>query len=181
MNIFRRHITDADIIWLIDEIVGSFESTGPGKGLPLGNLTSQLLVNVCMNEFDQFVKHGLKHKFYIRYANDFVIMNEDKNVLMEALPKVHDFLEERLKLTLHPNKIFLKTVASGVDFLGWVHFPHHRVIRTVTKKRMFKKIIDSQEKPEVVQSYLGLLNHGNGWKLQQRIIKLKQPNQESKI
>jgi len=172
IGIVKRHISDADTIWLIETVVGSFQSTGPGRGLPLGNLTSQLLVNVYMNEFDQFVKHGLKQKHYIRYADDFVIMHHDKGVLMEVLPKVHDFLEERLKLSLHPNKIFLKTAASGVDFLGWVHFPHHRVLRTTTKKRMFKKISDSEKKPEVVQSYLGLLSHGDANDLKKKIAGL---------
>lgn len=174
IGIVKRHISDPDIIWLIETVVGSFQSIGPGKGLPLGNLTSQLLVNVYMNEFDQFVKHGLKQKYYIRYADDFVIMHHDRGVLMEVLSKVHNFLEERLKLSLHPDKIFLKTIASGVDFLGWVHFPYYRVLRTTTKKRMFKKIGDSVKKPEVVQSYLGLLSHGNSWNLRQRI---KIPNQ----
>ena len=169
MDIFRRHMSDTDTVWLIGEIVRSFQSTGPGKGLPLGNLTSQLLVNIYMNEFDQFVKHGLKQKFYIRYADDFVIMHEDRGVLMELLPKIHDFLHHRLKLTLHPDKIFIQTAASGVDFLGWVHFPHHRVLRTVTKKRMFKKIRESEQKPETVQSYLGLLTHGDSWELRQKI------------
>ncbi|MEK7553011.1 MAG: reverse transcriptase/maturase family protein, partial [Patescibacteria group bacterium] len=169
LSILRQRITDRDTLWLLERVISSFYSVRSGLGLPLGNLTSQLLVNVYLNEFDQFVKHGLKQKYYIRYADDFVIMHHDKGMLMEVLPKVHDFLEERLKLSLHPNKIFLKTAASGVDFLGWVHFPRHRVLRTATKKRMFKKIRDSKKKPETVQSYLGLLQHGNGWKLERQI------------
>jgi hypothetical protein len=58
---------------------------------------------------------------------------------------------------------------AGGDFLGWVHFYHHRVLRTTTKKRMFKKLKASAMKPEVVQSYLGLLRHGDAWKLAQKI------------
>lgn len=169
IQIFKRHIQDVDIVWLIESVVKSFESTGPGKGLPLGNLTSQLLVNVYMNEFDQYVKHVLRVKHYIRYADDFVIMHHNKRVLEDTLPKIRDFLGEKLRLSLHPDKVFIKTIASGVDFLGWVHFPYYRGIRTTTKKRMFKKIKDSRNKPEVVQSYLGLLSHGNGKKLTQKI------------
>lgn len=169
IQIIKRHVSDTNTIWLVERIIESFQSTGSGKGLPLGNLTSQLLVNVYMNQFDQFVKYELKQKYYIRYADDFVIMHHNKGILIDILPKIQSFLSEHLKLSLHPNKVFIKTVASGVDFLGWVHFPHRRVMRTTTKKRMFKKIKDSQEKPEVVQSYLGLLSHGNGWKLQQKV------------
>ena len=170
IEIMKRHITDFDIIWLIEKVVESFASTGPGKGLPLGNLTSQLLANVYMNEFDQFVKHELKQPHYIRYADDFVFMHHDKGVLMEVLSEVQDFLEERLKLTLHPNKIFLKTASSGVDFLGWVHFPHHRILRTTTRRRMMKHLSGNPSK-ESTASYLGMLGHGNTYKIREHITK----------
>ncbi|HCY18108.1 TPA: hypothetical protein DHT42_02855 [Candidatus Nomurabacteria bacterium] len=137
--------------------------------MPLGNLTSQLLVNVYMNEFDQFVKHKLRVKYYIRYADDFVVLSDSKNYLENLLPKINDFLNESLKLSLHPDKVFIKTIASGVDFLGWVHFPKHRVLRTTTKRRMLKKLKDNP-KNETLQSYLGLLKHGNAYKLS-KIIK----------
>jgi len=173
MNIFKRHINDSETVWLIERIIESFQSTGSGKGLPLGNLTSQLLVNVYMNEFDQFVKHKIKLKHYLRYADDFVIMYHDKKVLMDVLPKVQSFLNDQLKLLLHPDKVFIKTAASGVDFLGWVHFPYHRVIRTTTKKRMFKKIETSGQKSEVIQSYLGLLSHGNANTLIKKVTEIQ--------
>jgi len=169
IEIVKRHISDPDTIWLIKRVVESFQSTGLGKGLPLGNLTSQLLVNVYMNEFDQFVKHGLKQKYYLRYADDFIIMHHDRGVLLEVLFKVYDFLEERLKLTLHPNKISLKTASSGVDFLGWVHFPDHRVLRTTTRQRMERRLEVTNHAPATVTSYLGLLSHGNTEKLQWRL------------
>ncbi len=169
LKTLEKHIPDRDIVWLVSEIVKSFNSGSSGKGLPLGNLTSQLLVNVYMNEFDQFVKHGLRQEYYIRYADDFVIMGHDEGALMETLPKLGDFLGENLKLTLHPDKVFIKTISSGVDFLGWVHFPNHRVLRTATKKRMFRNIKAKNGKEVTVSSYLGMLRHGNGWGLRQRI------------
>lgn len=175
IQIVEKHISDPDVLWLTSRVVGSFQSTGLGKGLPLGNLTSQLLVNVYMNEFDQYVKHVLKQKYYIRYADDFVIMHHDKNILENILPKVQGFLSEKLKLTLHPNKVFLQTANSGVDFLGWVHFPNHRVLRTNTKKRMFKNVGCCKGNEAVINSYLGLLSHGNAHKLSRVVesIRLK--------
>ncbi len=149
-----------------------FYSTEKGKGLPLGNLTSQLLVNIYMNEFDQFVKHKLKVKYYIRYADDFVIMSEDKKYLEKLLIEIKEFLTEKLKLKLHPDKVYIKTLASGVDFLGWVNFPNHRVLRTSTKRRMFKKIREVGGKEEVFQSYLGMLGWEDGYKLEQKILNL---------
>ena len=137
-------------------------------GLPLGNLTSQLLVNIYMNEFDQFVKHKLKVKYYIRYADDFVILSQDRKYLEKILEQMQEFLKINLKLTMNPNKVFIKTIASGVDFLGWVHFPKHRVLRTSTKKRMLRNLKKNQKLNTVV-SYLGMLSHGNGYKLKEKI------------
>ena len=114
------------------------------------------------------VKHKLKAKYYIRYADDFVIFSHDKAWLEEVLPRIADFLKERLKLQIHPDKIYLKTLASGVDFLGWVHFPDHRVLRTTTKRRIIKNLKISQ-KTETIASYLGLLKHGNTNKLKNMI------------
>jgi hypothetical protein len=71
-----------------------------------------------MNEFDQWIKHTMKIKYYIRYADDFVIFSRDKDYLLELTPKIADFLDESLKLCLHPNKVFIKTIASGIDLLG---------------------------------------------------------------
>ena len=170
ISIFKRHVSVQDIVWLIENIVGSFQSTGIGKGLPLGNLTSQLLVNVYMNEFDQYVKHILKQTYYIRYADDFVLMHHDKNVLADLLPKIGEFLSNNLKLSLHPDKVFIKTFASGVDFLGWVHFSNHRVLRGATKKRMFRNL-DREVTKEMIQSYSGLLSHGNGYELK-KLVKI---------
>jgi len=121
-----------------------------------------------MNEFDQFVKRELKVKYYIRYADDFVILQNDKIYLENVLAKMTEFLENKLKLQMHPDKVYIKTIASGVDFLGWVQFPHHRVLRTSTKKRMFKNI-QNNPKPETIQSYLGMLRHGNTQKLQKML------------
>lgn len=169
LDILEGFVADRDIILLVGEIVSSFHSAKSGVGLPLGNLTSQLLVNIYMNEFDQFVKHELKAKYYIRYADDFVFMSHDREWLEGIIPKLHEYLAYRLKLTIHPDKIYIKTVASGLDFLGWIHFPDHRVLRTVTKRRMFKNLQEKKGKAETVQSYLGLLRHGNTHKLKEKI------------
>ena len=168
INILDGYVVDKNIVWLLRQIIESFYSTERRKGLPLGNLTSQLLVNVYMNEFDQFVKHRLNQKYYIRYADDFVFLDEDKDILRRVFAEVEKFLNTHLKLYLHPDKVFIKTFSSGVDFLGWVHFSDYRILRTATKKRMFKKL-NRRAKEEVVQSYLGLLSNGNGTKLQNKI------------
>lgn len=114
-----------------------------------------------MNEFDQWMKHVVKAKYYIRYADDFTILHTDKTYLENLIPTISQFLDEKLKLSLHPDKVYIKTFASGVDFLGWVHFPDHKVLRTSTKKRMFRNLKMSENNKNVLQSYVGLLSHGN--------------------
>ena len=166
--VLSKYISDSGVLELLKIIVSSFNSGKIWVGLPLGNLTSQLLVNIYMNEFDQFVKHWLGVKYYIRYADDFVIMSNDKEYLQKLIPHLQRFLIERLKVSLHPHKLFIKTYASGADFLGWVHFPHHRVLRTVTKKRMLRNLGDDLKEGSRT-SYLGLLKHGNTHKLQNQI------------
>lgn len=168
-EIIKDCIPDQDIVWLLSRVIGSFHSNQKGVGLPLGNLTFQLLVNIYMNEFDQFMKHKLKAEYYIRYADDFVIFSRDKAWLEGLLPLISDFLWTRLRLTLHPHKVSITTVASGVDFLGWVHFPDHRVLRTTTRRRVFRGIERTNGKRETVQSYLGLLKHGNTQKLRMQV------------
>jgi RNA-directed DNA polymerase len=163
-EILRTYIADEETLWLLGRVIESFSSGETGRGLPLGNLTSQLLVNVYMNEFDQFAKHNLKARHYLRYADDFVFFSEDRIWLESLIPRIEVFLRDRLKLELHPKKVSIQTLSSGVDFLGWVHFFDHRVLRTSTKKRMFRALIENA-KPERRESYIGLLSHGNSQKL----------------
>ena len=178
-KILQSHIPDRNIVWLLQKVIQSFCTrqlthdrglvVKNARGLPLGNLTSQLFCNIYMNEFDQFVKHKLKAKYYIRYADDFVILSADTNRLVRQIDQIRLFLKEKLSLELHPNKIFLKTLASGMDFLGWVNFPDHRVLRSASRRRMVRRLKESQGY-ETLQSYLGLLGHGNAYKLRQKII-----------
>ncbi len=156
-----------DIINLLKEIIFSFKP----DGLPLGNLTSQLFANVYLNEFDQFVKHELKVKYYIRYADDFVFLSRDKNHLENMIPLIGSFLQNELKLTLHPNKIYMKKLNSGVDFLGWINFFGYRILRAKTRNRMLKRIKENL-KMEMIASYFGVLKHGKDYKTKNKILNL---------
>ncbi len=164
-SILAKRITDRRTSGLLQEIVGSFNSGQTGKGLPLGNLTSQLLVNMYLNEFDQYVKRDLKVKHYIRYADDFVLLSRDRNELVKTLLYMIVFLRSKLTLELHPDKVSLATFASGIDFLGWVHFPHQRVLRTTTKRRMIRNCDGLDCSSAIVQAYRGLLTHGDTYGL----------------
>jgi len=171
-NILDSYIPDKNILWLLDNVIDSYHNKKQkGVGLPLGNLTSQLFANVYMNVFDQWVKHRLKAKHYIRYADDFVFFGTDKTQLHSLIEPVRIFLLNELNLTLHPKKISQKTLYSGMDFLGWVNFSQYKKLRCKTKERMFRKLAD-KPKDEVFQSYLGLLSHGNTYQIEKDLRNL---------
>ncbi|MEX1130521.1 MAG: reverse transcriptase/maturase family protein [Candidatus Woykebacteria bacterium] len=179
LGFLEAKIKDPDLIHLFREIVGSYE-VEVGKGLPIGNLTSQLFANVYLNPLDQFVKHKLKVKYYVRYTDDFVLLSQDENYLLEIIEHLKNFLNSELKLSLHPNKVSLRKLSQGIDFLGYVSLPYHQVLRTRTKKRIFRKIkekallykassISSETLDQSIQSYLGVLKHANTYGLEQNL------------
>lgn len=169
LDILSEYIPDQNIMSLLTNVIDSFHSERRrGVGLPLGNLTSQLFSNVYLNVFDHWIKHKLKAKYYVRYADDCIVLSQDKKWLEKIIFQIEDFLLMKLGLVLHPSKIILKTFSSGMDFLGWTHYPHHKTIRKQTKKRMFRKIYN-QPTPEIMQSYLGLLSHGKTYKIRNEV------------
>jgi len=165
INLIKKKIKDENVIWLINKVVRSFP-----KGLPLGNITSQLFANVYLNELDQFIKHKLKIKYYIRYCDDFVILSNNKNYLENLIIEINDFLKVELRLFLHPNKIEIRKFNQGIDFLGYVSFPHFRILRKKTKKRMLKKAEKSYNIATLI-SFLGLLKHCNSFELTIKLLK----------
>lgn len=163
IELLSKRIADQQLMNCLSEIIESFESS-PDKGMPLGNLTSQLFANIYMDPFDKFVKHRLKAKYYLRYADDFMFLADNKIVLEEYLSEVGLFLGERLKLSLHPDKCILRNLNWGLDFVGYVTHPKFSLPRAKTVERIFAKLEDIKEsdpeKLEVsLQSYLGHLKH----------------------
>src|SRR3989344_3939499 len=151
IGLVRLKIADERTIRLIEIIVESFQASA-GKGLPLGNVTSQLFGNIYMNELDRFVKHALRERHYLRYSDDFLIVGSDLEHLKRLITPIADFLRRQLSLSLHPTKVTIRKVRQGVDFLGYVSLPHHVVLRTKTKRRMFERA-----NLKNLFSYLGLL------------------------
>ena len=207
LELIKRKIKDQNFHLLIEEIVGSFTiktapviqfglfggetererereprpSAASDRGIPIGNLTSQLFANIYMNKFDQFIKHELKVKYYARYTDDFVVVSSDENYLKDILPKIDTFLEDKLKLKLHPDKVLIRKCTQGVDFLGYIILPHHRQLRTKTKNRIFKKLklrvtefkaglIDETTLNQSLNSFLGVLSHANSNNLRQELL-----------
>jgi len=168
ITLIKKRVYDTSFMWLLEEIIKSFS-----RGIPLGNVTSQIFANIYLNELDQFIKHTLKIRYYIRYCDDFVILSDKRIFLEEIVLQINEFLKINLKLLLHPNKIIIKKYHQGIDFLGYVSFPYHRILRTKTKNRMFKKIeikIGEESFDQSLQSYFGILKHCNSYKLGKKVI-----------
>jgi len=177
LGLIKSKIDDNNAIWLIEKIIKSFPI-----GLPLGNVTSQLFANIYLNELDQFIKHKLKIKYYLRYCDDFIILDKDRDFLEGLTCRINAFLSAKLKLSLHSDKIIVRKYHQGIDWLGYVVLPHHRVLRTKTKKRIFKKIknryddwqknlISGRSFNQGLQSYLGVLKHCRGYNIAKEIRK----------
>lgn len=179
-KILSKKIADSDFLSLIFKIIYSFSQGNTKKGMPIGNLTSQLFANIYLNELDQYVKHKLRIRFYLRYMDDFIILSDKKFRLTELIPVIKNFLKVNLDLELHPDKIKIINLNHGIDFLGYVIFPHHIIPRTKTRKRLIKKIgerimeykkgsITAESLYQTIQSYLGYLQHSNAYKLSEKI------------
>lgn len=142
-------------------------------GLPIGNLTSQLFSNIYLNEFDHFMKEELGIKYYWRYVDDFVVIHKEKEYLKSIIPHIKRFLQERLKVTLHPKKIYLQPIHNGVQFLGAVIKPYriYRAKRTIVNFRRAMRLCHYQPNNVAsINSYLWLFIHYNQYKLVSHIV-----------
>ena len=179
LQMLRQKISDPELMKVITNIINSFRRLH-GKGISLGNVTSQLFSNVYLNELDQYIKRRLQVKHYIRYADDFVLLSRDRGYLENLISELEQFLSNKLKLKLHQNKIDIRKAHQGIDFLGYIVFPHHIILRTKTKHRMFRKlmlnkqqldagVIDKESFNQALESYRGILTHCRGRRLLREI------------
>ncbi len=129
--------------------------------MPLGNLTSQFFANVYLNELDQFVKHKLKCKYYIRYVDDFVILHQSKQQLEIWKEQISKFLSEKLLIQLHPQKSRIIPLSKGIDFVGFRNFYHYNLLRKRNINSMRKKI-ELYKKGEI--SFSSIYEIYQGWR-----------------
>jgi RNA-directed DNA polymerase len=197
-DILARPVRDPDVLWLIDRILESGQGIldseytmqwFPGddlfavnrpRGLPIGNLTSQLWANVYLNELDQFIKRELKCHHYLRYVDDFLLFYDDKQQLHAWEQDIAYFLEG-LRLRLHPTKSVVFPTSVGVDYLGFRHFTTHRKIRRENVRRFAKRLrhqrdayraglISLDDVQTSLQSWIAHARHGNTYHLRAKLL-----------
>ena len=152
-----------------------------GKGLPIGNLTSQFFANLYMNELDQYVKHVLKARYYGRYVDDVVLLHEDPDILDMWYMQMDEFIKSKLDIHFHPNKKHLNLVDKGIDFTGFIMKPGRVYLRQTSLSKCQQKIrawerkgspVDSETLEDMSQSlnsYLGMLRQVNGYNARKAI------------
>ncbi|MEK6914047.1 MAG: reverse transcriptase domain-containing protein [Nanoarchaeota archaeon] len=183
INAIRRKIKDNRVIWLIKRILEFGERRGKityyldRKGIPLGNLTSQFFANIYLHEIDFFIKHKLKCRYYIRYVDDFIIINKSKLQLELYKKEINNFLKEKLELELHPDKSKISSLSNGIDFVGFRIFYYHRLLRKRNIKNMRSRIklfnegeISNEKLDKILQGWISYAKWSNSYKLVRKLL-----------
>lgn len=170
-DIVRRKIKCKDTLWLLDEIIDS------SKGLPIGNYLSQYLSNLYLTYFDHWIKESKRVKHYFRYADDIVILSHDKSHLHELRKDIGYYLSNNLKLELKDNYQVFPIDKRGLDFVGYVFYHTHTLMRKSIKKsmcrkahRLKKKNLTEKEFKMQLASHFGWAKHCNSTNLLNNIL-----------
>lgn len=199
INILKRKIHDKDVIKTLERLINCedtnfglpsgmevdeipFDQRLNDVGVPIGNLTSQMFANIYMNEADQFAKHKLKLKYYIRYMDDIIILHKDKKYLHEVKEEIEEFLNNELHLHLN-NKTCIRPTSIGVEFVGFRMWTTHKKLRKSTVKRMksrLKYLFEAYKQGEItkesfdraIASYRGIMSHFDSYGLRKYLNEL---------
>ncbi len=161
--VLRKKIKDQDLLWLLDEIIDSAE------GLPIGNYLSQYFANFYLTYFDHWLKEDLKVRYYFRYADDLVILADEKPYLHDLLEKIRTYLETNLKLQVkHTYQVF-PVDKRGIDFVGYV-FRHSHILLRKSIKKSFALAVAKKKGPRTIASYMGWAKHCDSKNLIKKLL-----------
>jgi RNA-directed DNA polymerase len=162
-QLLRRKLKDTDLLWLLDEIIDSTE------GLPIGNYLSQYFANFYLTYFDHWMKETKRVKYYFRYADDIVILSPNKAELHQILAEIKQYLNDNLKLTVKENYQVFPVEKRGIDFVGYVFFHTHTMLRKSIKQN-FARMIANNKNPKSIASYNGWATHCNSKNLIKKLL-----------
>ncbi len=167
----KQKIKDSDLLWLLEDIIRSPQGN---KGLPIGNYTSQYLANIYLNKFDHWIKHDIGANYYIRYADDGIILSGNKKKLHAIKDAISRYLNEKLKLSLNPKTQIYPVDDRGIDFLGYRTFRNYILLRKRSAKKFKRKLrtikyywqsIPAQHIVSSIMSFVGWIQHCDGYNL----------------
>lgn len=162
-QLLRRKIKDAELLWLLDEIIDSAD------GLPIGNYLSQYLANFYLTYFDHWIKEQKAVEKYYRYADDIVILSESKEYLHKILSDIRIYFKEQLKLDIKGNYQIFPVAARGIDFVGYVFYHTHTRLRKSIKQN-FARMIHKNKNKASIASYNGWAKHCNSKNLLKKLL-----------
>lgn len=179
LSLLKRKIKDPDLVWLLEGIIQNGGDNG--RGLPIGNLTSQFLANVYLDPFDHFVKEELKVHFYLRYMDDFVVFDREKEKVKSWRSAMEGFLETRLKLRLNKKVVLINQSCHGLSFLGSRIFPNLVRIKRESLQRCLKKTrqklwdygegrLSEEGLKQSLSSIIGHIGFFDSWELRKTIF-----------
>ena len=180
----ERVFVDRDVLNLLNQIIDSFEVT-PGKGLPMGNQTSQWFAIYYLDGLDRLIKEKLQIRHYSRYMDDCVLIHPDKQYLKDCLARMREYVRKELQLEFN-EKTQIFPIRNGVDYLGWHIYMTEtgKVIRKVKQQTKYKykrklryfeyayahDLIESKDISQTLASYHAHLSHGHTYNLQKRVL-----------
>jgi hypothetical protein len=144
MKAIHQHTPSPQAIWLCLEITDSYNrlasKQASKQGIPIGNLTSQIFANIYLNEFDRFVRHVRKPAAYLRYGDDFIVLESSRPTCLDQRQAMQQFLTDELGLFLHPDNDIVVSGHEGLHFLGHWIYAKDIVIDTATKQRLLERL-----------------------------------------
>lgn len=161
--LLRRKFKDSNLLWLLDEIIDS------AKGVPIGNYLSQYFANFYLTYFDHWIKEIKGVKYYFRYADDLVILSDDKSYLHELFAEIKKYLQDNLKLTVKQNYQIFPVDARSIDFVGYRFYHTHTLLRKSIKQN-FARMISKRKNPASIASYRGWAKHCNSKHLLNKLL-----------
>jgi len=162
-RLLRRKIKDQDLLWLLDGIIDSAE------GLPIGNYLSQYFANFYLTYFDHWMKEQRQVKYYFRYADDMVILSPSKAYLHQLLADIRQYLDVNLKLEVKHNYQVFPVSKRGIDFVGYVFFHTHTLLRKSIKQNFARMLIRNRNRQSIA-SYNGWASHCNSKHLLKKLL-----------
>jgi len=163
-NLLKRRIKDSGTIRLVTEVISSFSRKNPNTGMPIGNLTSQIFANIYLNELDRFIKHIMKPLHYLRYGDDFIVLDQTPEKLQVIQKETIEFLRKNLSLKVNDKKNLIRKVKHGLEFLGVVVYPDGRKLNTRNLQRIHQKLNLNN-----ISSYYGLVKQHASYRKQKEL------------
>jgi retron-type reverse transcriptase len=173
MEILFKGVRDEDLRELIRVMVYDGDEH---VGIPIGNYISQYFANIYLNEMDQFVKHELRVKYYIRYMDDFVVMVRDREEARRVFEAIREFVERRLRLEFNRKSGYFPAV-RGLDFVGYRVFLDYTLLRKRSKVKLRRVVRDFDRGRDDFERFYGRVNawlghagHADGWRYTHKVL-----------